>query len=183
MKSEIEKENMDAMNRLFAEKESLDERDQSRYRYYEDLYNNQYRWTTHKQEDGKFHASIEKVKTSHGWIRFTTKKTRYFVKRSSAKAWCLNQVLKAKKHQKVVLDARAKRKQERLDSKPKLTPAQKAIKIAESKIQHYKKLQVKCNRKMRSLVTRNKTYQKRIKYHQKRIKELSSKKNMEAIKA
>ena len=163
---------MDAMDRLFAEKESTDTQNQNRYRYYEDLYNNEYRWTTHKQEDGKFHATYLKAKTSHGWLTFTTKKTRYFVKRSSAKAWCLKLVRKAKMHQKVVIDARAVRKQQRFDAKPKLTPTQKAIKIAESKIQHYKNLQNKCNKKLRSLHTRNKTYQKRINYHKKRIDKL-----------
>ena len=168
----IEEENLDAMDRLYAEKESTDRQNQDRYRYYEDLYNNQYRWTTHKQDDGKFHATYLKSKISHGWLTFTTKKTRYFVKRSSAKAWCLKQLRKAKQHQKIVLDKRAERKQQRLDAKPKLTPTQKAIKIAGNKIQHYKNLQNKCNKKLRSLHTRNKTYQKRINYHKKRIEKL-----------
>lgn len=166
---EYEKENIDAMERLFAEKESIDTQDQDRYRYYADLYGNEYRWTTHKQEDGKFHATYLKLKVSRNWHTLNVKKTKYFVKRSSAKAWCLKLVQKTNKHQKVVLDARAERKQQRLDAKPKLTLEQKAIKIAESKIQHYKKLQVKCSTKMKSLVTRQKTYHKRINYHKKRI--------------
>jgi len=166
---EFEKENIDAMERLFTEKESTDTQNQNRYRYYADLYGNEYRWTTHKQEDGKFHATYLKLKVSRNWHTLNVKKTRYFTKRSSAKAWCLKLVRKANKHQKIVIDARAVRKQQRLDAKPKLTPAQKAIKIAESKIQHYKKLQVKCSTKMKSLVTRQKTYHKRIKYYQKRI--------------
>jgi len=164
---EFEKENIDAMDRLFAEKESTDTENQNRYRYYADLYGNEYRWTTHKQEDGKFHATYLKLKVTRNWHTLNVKKTKYFVKRSSAKSWCLKLVRKANKHQKVVLDARAERKQQRLDAKPKLTLEQKAIKIAESKIQHYKNLQKRGNRKLRSLHTRNKTYQKRINYHKK----------------
>lgn len=178
---EFEKENIDAMERLYSEKESTDTQNQDRYRYYQDLYNNEYRWTTHKQEDGKFHATFLKARKYRRWTSFTNKKERYFVRRSSAKAWCLKMVQKAKKHQKVVIDARATRKQERLDAEPKLTPTQKAIKIAESKIQHYKDLQNKCNKKLRSLHTRNKTYQKRINYHKKRTEKLNQPLHLEVL--
>jgi len=170
---EFEKENLDAMDRLFTEKQSTDTENQDRYRYYADLYGNEYRWTTHKQEDGKFHATYLKLKVSRNWHTLNVKKTRYFAKRSSAKAWCGKLVRKAKEHQKIVLDMRAERKQQRLDAKPKLTPTQKVIKIAESKIQHYKNLQKKCDKKLRSLHTRNKTYQKRINYHKKRVEKFS----------
>ena len=169
---EFEKENLDAMEKLFAEKESIDEQDQNRYRYYQDAYNNEYRWTTHKQDDDKFHATFLKYSHHKGWGKLKVKKVRLFVKRSSAKRWCLKRMLKAKEHQVEVIKRRFERKQARLDAKPKLTPTQKAIKIAESKIQHYTNLQMKCDKKIRSLHTRNKTYQKRINYNKKRIEKL-----------
>ena len=164
-----EEENLEAMDKLFAEKESIDKQDQSRYRYYEDLYNNEYRWTTHKQNDGKFKATILKAKTSGGWLRYTKTKERSFVKRKTTKAWCLKHCQKAKKHQRIILDARAQRKQQRLDAKPKLTATEVSIKNAEDKTQHYKKLQAKCDSKIKALLTRKKMYKKKIKYHEKRI--------------
>ena len=167
--SEVEKDNLDAMDKLFSEKESMNKQDQDRYRYYEDLYGNEYRWTTHKQDDGKFKATILKSKLSGNWLTYKTTKERSFVKRKTAKSWCLKHCQKAKKHQRVVLDARTQRKQQRLDAKPKLTSTQISIKIAEDKVKHYKKLQVKCDSKIKTLLTRKKTYLKKIKYHEKRI--------------
>jgi len=169
-----EEENLEAMDKLFAEKESMDKQDQKRYRYYGDLYGNEYRWTTHKQDDGKFKATILKVSTSGGWIRHTKTKERSFVKRRTAKSWCLKHCQKANQHQRVVLNARAERKQQRLDAKPKLTPAQISFKHAESKLQHFEKLKVKGNKKIKSLQTRNKNYQKRMGYYQKRMEKLSN---------
>ncbi len=166
---EIEKDNLDAMNRLLAEQESTDKQNQSRYRYYGDLYGNEYRWTTHPQEDEKFKATILKVKTSDGWLRFIKTKERYFVKRKTAKAWCLKHVRKANVHQKIVLDTRAKRKQQRLDAKPKYTKSEIAKQEAEKHITHYNKLVAKADTKIKAANTRKKTYLKRIKYYQKRI--------------
>lgn len=167
--NEIEKENLNAMDKLLAEKETLDKRNQSRYRYYEDLYGNEYRWSTHPQEDGRFKASVLKLKISHDWIRHTTTKKRYFVKRKTAKAWCLKHCQKANTHQKIVLDARAERKQQRLDAKPKFTKSEISIQGSQKQIEHYNKLVAKADTKIKAATTRKKTYLKRIKYYQKRI--------------
>lgn len=169
MEPKIEKENLDAMNRLLAEQESTDKRNQSRYRYYADLYGNEYRWTTHPQEDGKFKVSIHKVKTSGAWLRYTITKKRYFVKRKTAKAWCLKHYLKANEHQKIVLDARADRKQQRINAKPKYTKSEVAIQEAQKHIAHYNTLVAKADTRIKRANTRKKTYLKRIKYYQKRI--------------
>ena len=70
-----------------------------RYRYYEDLYGNEYRWNTHRQEDGKFKAWIVKaVKRKTLWKSKTTK-SRRFTKRKSAIARCLKASLKVKERQ------------------------------------------------------------------------------------
>jgi len=167
--NEIEKENLEAIDRLLAEQESTDKRNKSRYRYYADLYGNEYRWTTHPQEDGKFKAIILKVKISGDWLGHTITKTRYFVKRKTAKAWCLKHYLKANAHQKIVLDARAERKQERLDAKPKYTKSEITIQESQKQIDHYNKLIAKADTKIKAANTRKKTYLKRIKYYQKRI--------------
>jgi len=167
----IEKENLEAMDRLLTEQESTDKRNQNRYRYYADLYGNEYCWTTHPQEDGngKFKATIMKARTSSGWLRFKQTKKRYFVKRKTAKAWCLKHCLKANKHQKIVLDARADRKQQRLDAKPKYTKSEVSIQEAQKHITHYNTLVAKADTRIKRANTRKKTYLKRIKYYQKRI--------------
>ena len=173
MPENIEKENTEAFNKLLDEKEHIDDVDLNRYRYYADLYGNEYRWYTHKQKDNKFKAIIKIVKTKGGWLRFTTKKERSFIKRKTAKAWCLKYYMKAKEHQKIVLQGRADRKQARLDAKPKLSKNDKSRIYSEEKITHYEKLQAKCDTKIKTLTTRKKTYQKRIRYHKKRIETLA----------
>jgi len=167
--TEQEDENLEAMDKLYAEKETMDEQDQNRYRYYEDLYNNQYRWSTHKQDDGKFTATYLKYYSSRGWGHLKVMKVRSFVKRRTAKAWCLKQVRKAKAHQKIVLDARAKRKQQRRDAKPKYTKSETAIQESKKQIEHYNKLIAKADTKIKTANTRKRTYLKRIKYYQRRI--------------
>ena len=173
--SEREQENTEAFNKLLDEKEHMDTADMKRYRYYEDLYNNQYRWYTHKQNDGKFKAVIVNAKIKHGWLYYTTKKSRSFVRRRTAKSWCLKYYMKASEHQKIVIHKRAERKQARLDAKPKLTKNDKSRVYNEEKITHYEKLQAKCDTKIKTLTTRKKTYQKRIRYHKKRIEVLTKK--------
>jgi len=167
--NEIEKENLEAMDRLLTEQESTDKQNKNRYRYYEDLYGNEYRWTTHPQDDGKFLARVLKAKTSHGWLSHHTTKSRHFVKRKTAKAWCLKYYLKANAHQKIVIDARAKKKQQRLDAKPKYTKSEISIQESQKHIAHYNKLVAKADTKIKAANTRKKTYLKRIKYYQKRI--------------
>jgi len=137
-----------------------------RYRYYEDLYGNQYRWTTHKQGDGKFHATILKANHSHGWLTYTTKKQRSFTKRKTGKAWCLKAYLKAKERQEKVFKERAERKKVRLDLKPK--GVEKSLLNVANKIKHFKQLQKKIDTKLKSLNTRRKNYGRKIRYYEKR---------------
>ena len=154
----------------------------TRYRYYQDLYGNQYRWTTHKQVDGKFHARILKLKSWHGrsvskrygssYRQLRTTKRRTFTKKRSAIAWCLKAYLKAKEHQQNVINDRSIRKKRldsiRLNSIPKQTKSQ----YADKKLKHYQdlkeNLQKKMDTKIKTLKTRMETYQKKIKYYQKR---------------
>lgn len=135
-----------------------------RYRYYEDLYGNEYRWNTHRQEDGKFRAWIVKVRGA----KWKPTKSRSFTKKKSAIAWCLKAYLKAKERQRKVLDDRSKRKKVRLDSIPKQTKSQYAL----EKRKHYEKLQKNLNKKIakqiKTLKTRARTYQKKINYYKKR---------------
>ena len=171
--NKIEKENIDAMEKLFTEREQMDKVDQNRYRYYEDMYGNEYRWTTHKQEDGKFETTFLKYVRTKNWGHLKVLKVKSFRKRKTAKSWCLKHVRKAKAHQKIVLDARAERKQVRLDAKPKYTKSEVAVQEAKGKIQHYNDLQKKCDRKIKTLETRKKTYKKKTKYYQGRVDKLN----------
>ena len=145
-----------------------------RYRYYEDLYGNEYRWNTHRQEDGKFKAWIVKAVSKKTWgnPQYKTTKSRSFTKKKSAIAWCLKAYLKAKKRQRKVLDDRAKRKQTRLDLKPKFTSKEKAFHHAQDKRKHYEKLQKNLNKKIdkqiKTLKTRIRTYQNKVNYYKKR---------------
>ena len=66
------------------------------YSYFEDLYNNEYRWSTKKESDGKFHARIMKYRSEKGWAKYKCVKDRGFKLRKTAKAYCLNACRKAK---------------------------------------------------------------------------------------
>jgi len=161
----LEDENIKAFTKLLDVKEHEDKIDQSRYRYYEDHYNNQYRWTTHRQADGKFHAFIMKAKHARGWQTFTKTKTRYFVQRKSAKAYCLKAYVKANDHQTEVLARREVRKAQYKASKPKVTKSDKI----QAKIQHFNHLVKKTETKVKAHTTRLRKYQKKIKYYQKEL--------------
>ena len=142
--------------------------DNRQFRYYEDLNLNQYRWTTHKQSDGKYHASYMKA-TQHRYnLSYKKLKTISFKRKRLAIAWCLKRYLKANERQHNVIKARAIRKKARLDSIPKQTKSQ----YADEKLKHYqglkKNLQKKIDTKIKTLKTRMKTYDKKIKYYQKR---------------
>lgn len=177
----VEKENLEAYEKLLIEKEQLNDNDLTRYRYYVDLYGSyEYRWYTHKQLDGKYKAEIIKISIKKGWKNSTVKQTRSFAKKKSAMKWLLARCKKDRQHQKIVLDAREKRKQEKAAAKPKLTNEQKALINAQNKIDHYKKLQAKADKKIKALNTRKRTYQKRIKYYQKRTEQI--KKNEVVLK-
>ncbi len=179
----VKQDNIDAMNKLLDEKESQDTRNQDRYRYYTDYYGNQYRWNTFKQEDGKFHAMIYKYikpKRTAFERRFgcggyhKMAKMRFFARRNSAKNYCLKQVQKAKAHQKVVISNREQKKQERLDAKPKLTKDEVSENKSIQMIEHLKRLQARCDTKIKTMTTRKKTYEKKIKYHMKRLQTIQT---------
>jgi len=146
----------------------------TKYRYYEDLYGNQYRWTTHKQSDGKFNAKILKLKSrdTRGNYSLITIKERHFKKKKSAIAWLLKACLKAKARQQKVLDDRVKRKQARLDLKPKFTAKEKSLQHAIDKRKHFVELQRNSNKRLAKQIKLNKSrcrrYQKKINYYKKR---------------
>lgn len=139
------------------------------YRYFEDLYNNEYRWSIQTDEDGYYSATIYKYKSDNGWARYNKGKQRLFRKRNMAKSWCLKHVRKAKARQEIVLNARAERKQARIDAKPVYTKDQLRVQEAKDKIDNYNKLISKASTKMKTLATRIKTYQKKTRVMQKRI--------------
>ena len=163
-------ENNSAFEKLLDERERLEQQDIRRYRYFEDLYNNEYRWTINRQEDDKFHAYIMKAKITGGWLRYTKIKDRAFRKRKDAKSYCMNACIKAKEHQEQVLDRREQRKQERLASKPQFTKEELRIMDAKKKIKHYNTLIKRAETKIKSANTRIKTYKKRIRQQERRLK-------------
>lgn len=154
-----------------------------RYRYYEDLYGNEYRWNTHRQEDGKFHCWIVKAVGRKSWgnPQYKTVKSRSFTKKKSGIAWCLKAYLKAKQRQQVVIKARAVRKQTKIDLKPK--GKDKSRIEAQEKLDHFRKLswnivkqrkdlEKKHKKQLRSLGTRMINYNKKVKYYRKRVEVL-----------
>jgi len=166
--SDIEKENLDAYNKLLDQKEIEDKGRLGNYRYYKDKIGNRYGWYTNKQKDGKFHAFI--------WNkRSRNTKRRIFAKRKTAKKWCHENFSKANNRQLDVIKARQKRKEEREALKPKLTPTQKAIKRYTDKIEHYNGLIKKCDVKIKSQTTRKKTYIKKWKYCLRQIEKIGDK--------
>ena len=144
------------------------------YSYYEDHYNNEYRWSTTKESDGKFHAKIMKYRSERGWAKYRCVKDRAFKLRKTAKAYCLNAVRKAKTHQAEVLkrrsEAKIKRKTLKLAKEPKGKEKSK-IEYAK-KAKHVKGLIAKIDLKIKALdskrkalETRKKNYQKKHKYY------------------
>ena len=164
------------------EKPFFDTKVNTKYRYYEDPYGNQYRWTTHKQSDGKFNAKILRLKKyGRGSHSLIPTKVRSFTKKKSAIAWLLKAYLKAKERQLNVIKARAIRKQARLDLKPKGKDKSKIE--AQEKLDHFRKLswnivkqrkdlEKKHKKQLRSLGTRMINYNKKVKYYRKRVEVL-----------
>jgi len=141
-------------------------------RYYEDLYGNQYRWAT-IPEGGKYTSAIYKFKTDRFYGRFILTKKRIFSKRRMAKAWCLKHVRRAKTRQQVVLDAREKRKEDRLELLPKFTKAELKLQKIEKEVERLNNNIKRADKKMKSLTTRKKTYEKKIKVSTRQIKKLA----------
>lgn len=164
------------------------------YSYYEDLYNNQYRWSTKKEPDGKFHVWFYKL-TVRKYARLSDDyelklvKERSFNQRKKAKAYCYTACQKAKLKQRPIIDKRNKRNQEKYEERQKnqakakenrkiakqkrlaLQPKgeEKAKIQAKKKVEHYKALIKKADTKIKSLNTRKKNYKVRLKYYEKRV--------------
>lgn len=165
--SDLEEENTIAFERLLARKEIEEKGKQGRYRYYADLRGNKYGWYVSRQSDGKFHAFIYNARTGKS-------KTRIFARKVKAKRWLNRKCSKSITQQRRVIEARKERKMILESQKPKMTEQQKAIQKSESMIKHYNILQAKIQSKIKGLVTRSKTYRKRMKYHERKILSLQS---------
>ena len=144
-----------------------------RYRYFEDLYNHQYRWSTERSEiDGKFVACIYKYKTANDWGRYVLTKERRFNKRNMAKAWCSKNHAKAVERQRIVLNSREHRKEEREALKPVYTKLQLKLKKSKEEIERLKKNIARAETKTKSLTTRIKTYRKKINTNMRQIEKM-----------
>jgi len=128
---------------------------------------NKYGYYVGRNEDQKFQARIYNRKGD-------LKKERIFSKRHMAKKWAYEKFRKANNHQAVVILDRQKRKEQREAEKPKLSKEEFGLLHAMKKKHHYEILEIKCNRKIKSLNTRKKTYQKRINYYNKIINKITT---------
>ncbi len=142
------------------------------YRYFEDLNNNEYRWSIQTNDDGYYSCGMYKYKSTNMWGSYTLTKSRLFRKRNMAKSWCLKHVRKARARQEIVFSARAERKQLRIDAKPTYTKNELKVQEAQKQVMHYRVLKAKADSKIKSLNTRKITYQKKINKLQKRIEKV-----------
>ena len=150
-------------------------------KYYEDLYNNEYRWSTAPNDIGKYVAEMYKYSYSHGWGRMILSKKITFSKRRLAKAWCLKHVRVAKARQEIVLAGRAQRKQARIDAKPKYSKLELKLQKAKKEIERLEANIKRADIKLKTLNTRRKTYVKKISSnlrHTIKLRELIIKKEM-----
>lgn len=163
------------------EQEETDKPINKRMRYYQDLNLNQYKYSTHRQEDNKFLVKFLKAHHKGSWITYTETKRRSFSKKKTAIAYCLKAYLKARTRQEEVLKRRAVKKKARLDLKPK--GIDKSRIEAKERLAHFRKLSINVDKKrkeaekkhkkqLRSLATRQKNYRKKAKYYQKRVEKL-----------
>ena len=141
--------------------------------YYEDLYGNQYRWTTSPDENGKYIAKIYKLKKDHGFHCFKLHKRIVFSKRRLVKAWCLKHVREAKTRQEKVLNDRLKRKQDRINAKPKYSRDEIKFQKTKKDIVRLETNIKRANTKIKTLATRKHTYEKKIKVNLRRIEKLA----------
>lgn len=152
------------------------------YRYYNDSYGNEYRYSVEKQSDGKYHVEIVKLRKAglHRYREVITKK-RSFAKKRTAIVYCGRMSRKASEHQDKVLkkreEAKAKRKAEKKAKEPK---GKERTKIQyKKKAEHTKELIKNIDKKIKeveskkkALVSRRKTYEKKLKYYQKAFKKV-----------
>jgi hypothetical protein len=166
----IQRENLEAFEKMLSIQENRKEQLQGRERCYVDSYGHRYLWTTHRQDDGKFHCRIAKRKKNRfsKSFYFTTTKEISFVKRNTAKSWCLKNCLKAQSRQDKVLAKRAESKAERAEVKKALNTKDVMI---EKKINHLLLLVKKADRRIKSNETRKKTLEKKLKYYKKRLEQ------------
>ena len=132
------------------------------YRYFEDLNNNEYRWSIQTNDDGYYSCGMYKYSSSNGWARYRQTKSRLFRKRNMAKSWCLKHVRSARARQEIVLNSRAERKQVRLDAKPTYTKLELDIMKIRKDSKHIYNLTKKIDTKIRGLTTRKETYEKKL---------------------
>ncbi len=155
------------------------------YRFYRDLNGNQYRWYVQKQSDGKFHAEIIKVRSGAKTI------TRISKKKKNVIQWCKTNYrkantkqipehklrnLKSKLKEKDLALARKllqEQKRELKESrKPKFTKEETNLLTSLKQKDHYVKLVKKCNTKIKSMTTRKKTYEKKIKHYTRKYEKI-----------
>jgi len=166
----IQRENLEAFEKMLSIQEKRTEQLKGRQSYYSDSYGHRYLWTVHRQDDGKFHCRIAKRKMGYKKTHFyfTTTKSMSFVKRNTAKSWCLKNCLKAQSRQNKVLAKRAEAKAERAEAKKALNTKDVVI---EKKIDHLLLLVKKADRRIKSNETRKKTLEKKLKYYKKRLEQ------------
>jgi len=148
------------------------------YRYYES-YGTQYRWTTTRQSDGKFHIKFVKGLTKYPFSK--TVKERTFAKKRLAIEYCLKASRKNRKHQDEVLKRRNETKEKRKAEKKATQPKGKEKSSIEytKKVEHTKDLIKQMDKKIKTLdskrkalVSRKKTHEKKLKYYQKAYKKI-----------
>ena len=165
----LQRENLEAFEKMLDVKEDRDVYLQSRETYYSDYYGHKYLWTTHRQDDGKFHCRISKKSKSKydkKHFVFRTVKSISFVKKKTAITWCLKNCLKAQERQRKVLAKREEAKTIRKETKKALHTKDFVI---EKKINHLLSLVKKANRRIKSNETRKKSYEKKVKYYRKKL--------------
>jgi hypothetical protein len=169
---QIQRENLQAFEKMLSVREDRNEELQTRRTGYRDLYGNQYLYTTHRQDDGKFHCLIKKKMKSRihkKYFVFRTVKSISFVKRKTANAWCLKKCHKAQERQRVVLARREEGKTLRKEAKKLINTKDVVI---EKKIKHLLLLVKKADKRIKANETRKKSYQKKVKYYNKKLMEV-----------
>jgi len=158
------------------------------YRFYQDLNGNQYRWYVQKQPDGKFHAKIIKVRSGAKTI------TRISTKKKNVIKWCKTNYRKENSKQivehrlrneksvikKIKQDEMKEQKRELKESrKPKFTKEETKLLTSLKQKDHFGKLVKKCDKsiklhqlQIKSLTTRKKTYEKKIKHYTRKYEKI-----------
>lgn len=166
---DVERTNLRAFDKLMGIKQAEEKGALGRCGYWEDLYGNRYGLYYARQADGKFHAFI--------WKKSGKDVIRKFAKRRKANEWAWKHY---SEHNDRQLKARESRRAKAEAKKPHLTDEQKKVMQCEKKLEHYRQLRDKNEKKIKSLQTRSKTYTRRIRYY---IVKLQSIKDVEKLEA